>query len=647
MLQSTPNEVKAISKGIKASSILVVLLAVATVVCAGFLLSSVTSAVRATITSQGAFLRADLAHAEKVSLIWRAIADRDPYVERLANNLEVQMGKEFDVLSDRSEQFGLREETATIRALSRSVAAYEGQAIRLISDGEFQAAGNVMSSLEYNKARALARAENPKFLGALRDATTASVLTSSGWLYGCLAFGLVVLLGTVAVSLKALGAVRRQHQRLLGFSADLQQANTSLEARVAARTEELAAQAEALRAAKDIAEASSSEKDRFLGALSHELRTPLNGVIGMLHVVTDELKPDSHAGSHAILALESAEFMQSLVERAFDRVRLESDSLVINENEFNLERFVISTSKWFENKARAKGVAFSATSENVSIRADIVRIRQILSNLIDNALKYTPSGRVHVEAKLQHRAPNETLLVIDVTDTGPGLDEVAARRIFERFYRVDDSITRAADGLGLGLALCKELTDAMNGSLTVQSERGKGSTFALSLPVNVVAKKGFADSSQKKQARRSHSAILRVLVVDDNAMNRRVLQAFLAQLDADVTEAADGEQACAVAEIQPFDIILMDMQMPVLDGLVASEMIRRSVGPNSKTPILAVTADSRKETAERAIASGMNALILKPLSPEAVFTAINAFTNEPPPPIESIDDAKNARLAIS
>ncbi|MEQ1783679.1 MAG: ATP-binding protein [Hyphomonadaceae bacterium] len=380
-----------------------------------------------------------------------------------------------------------------------------------------------------------------------------------------------------------------------------------------------------LKRAKELAEAASAAKGAFLANMSHEIRTPLNGVLGMAQtLMQDELSPEQR-GRVEIL-LDSGRTLMTVVNDILDLSKIESGKVAISPIDVPIREGVASIIELFRTKADEKGIALSLQLDidlphRLSI--DPVRTRQCLGNLISNAVKFTERGSVTVTACLigSGDAPK---LEFSIADTGIGMTEQQVAGLFEDFAQGDDSITRRFGGTGLGLAITRRLARLMGGDVVVESAPGKGSVFRFSLAVSPAK----SHSPRNKQARvdRDTAAITsyRILLTDDNAVNRKVVQMFLKPFGVTLVEARDGAEALERLANEIFDLVLMDIHMPVMDGCEAVRSIRSSGQPWADVPVVALTADAMPGDHERYMRMGMNAYVAKPIDLRELFTAINS-----------------------
>jgi CheY-like chemotaxis protein len=308
------------------------------------------------------------------------------------------------------------------------------------------------------------------------------------------------------------------------------------------------------------------------------------------------------------------------INDVLDFSKLEAGQVTIRPEPVDLGKLCRGTLQLFAPQAGAKDLELAlddSGAKNIVVRVDPDRIRQILLNFIGNAMKFTEAGSVTLLTRFD--AATDTL-GIEVIDTGGGIAPEKQALLFKRFSQVDGSMVRSAGGTGLGLAICKGLVEAMGGRLGAESEIGKGSRFWFEIPAAQasVPIEALGDDSVEPLSFRG----ARVLVADDHQVNRDLVRLYLAGMDAEVSEAADGEEAVVLAADWPFDVILMDLRMPNLDGAGALARIRASAGPNDATPILAFTADAGPDAIPGLLAMGFDAVVAKPAEPAALIGAI-------------------------
>jgi len=409
---------------------------------------------------------------------------------------------------------------------------------------------------------------------------------------------------------------------------ELRRHREHLEEQVAARTAELVRLNEELRRAKDAAEEASRLKSQFLANISHDLRTPMNGVIGMTALaLKTELSEEQR--DYLTTVLTSAESLLCLLNDILDFSKIEAGKLTLEAIPFDLREVVEQTIKSLKVFADQKGLAVRWRVDPAipeRLVGDPVRFRQILTNLVSNAIKFTDCGGVDVEVELESAANEEAVLRVAVRDTGIGIPPEKIKAIFEPFTQADGSTTRRFGGTGLGLSISSRLAELMGGRIWVESEVGKGSVFFVTLRLAVAPAEVAKPSTAPARDGPCAAARLRILVAEDNPINQRVAARILELDGHQVTLAGDGRQAWELASSRPFDLILMDVQMPVMSGLEAARLIReRERSRGGHIPIIALTASAMKGDRERCLEAGMDDYLSKPLRPSALREMIARY----------------------
>jgi PAS domain S-box-containing protein len=394
----------------------------------------------------------------------------------------------------------------------------------------------------------------------------------------------------------------------------------------------------ALIAAKDEAEAATRAKSAFLATMSHEIRTPLNGVLGMAQAMA--AGPLATAQRERLEVIrQSGETLLTVLNDVLDLSKIEAGRLELEEAEFDVGAVAASAHAAFQALAAQKGLTFdlAVTRAGAGIYlGDATRVRQLLNNLISNALKFTEAGAVAVTVGRRGGA-----LTLTVADTGIGMSEAQQASLFQRFAQADASTTRRFGGTGLGLAICRELAELMGGRIEAKSVEGEGSTLIVTLPLPRRERPIRKAAAPRTAAARTRfgagptvadaGAGLRLLAAEDNPVNQLVLKALLAQIGVEPVMVGDGVDAVAAWESGEWDVILMDVQMPRMDGPTAVRFIRERelAQRRRRTPIVALTANAMTHQVKEYLAAGMDGFVAKPIEIERLFAALEAALSMP------------------
>ncbi len=400
-------------------------------------------------------------------------------------------------------------------------------------------------------------------------------------------------------------------------------------------TERIALEAE-MEAARAGAEAANKAKSEFLANMSHEIRTPLNGVIGVAAALSQTgLTPEQREMVELILT--SGQTLERVVSDVLDFSKIEAGRLEFEVRPFDLRPEIDGLLDLFRGRAEEKGLGFEVIygpGASGRFLGDVVRIKQVLGNLLSNAIKFTAEGRVG--ARINVRAAEGSTpaeLVLEVRDSGIGFDEDFARRLFQRFSQADGSITRRFGGAGLGLSICQALVEMMGGRIRASSEPDRGSRFEATIPLvrhdgaELVVGASTEDAAEAlRRDAAANAGGLRILMAEDHAINQRVVELILGPVGATLIKVENGEDAVRAFASDAFDLVLMDMQMPVMDGLKATRAIRdiEAGDPGRRrTPVVMLSANAMRQHAEDALAAGADFHLAKPVTGASLLEAVS------------------------
>ncbi len=445
----------------------------------------------------------------------------------------------------------------------------------------------------------------------------------------------IVQLGAAIVIMLAFirqAVLLRERDRLIIVERMLRQRESELEARVAERTRDLQASQRQAEAARAAAEAANQVKSEFLANMSHELRTPLNGVTGFAQLALMTADNPEQRRYMTNIQLASNQLLR-LINDILDMSKIEAGKLDLEHIQFDLHAVIQSVATQISPRLTDKGLSLSVDAPaeaSIPIWGDPLRVEQILLNYANNAVKFTEQGQIGIEVQLLNETRTHVTLRLTVSDTGIGMDNATCKRLFSPFEQADNSTTRRFGGTGLGLAICKQLATLMGGEVGVDSHPGCGSRFWFTLRAEKApATDAPSPSSQPTSLIDSIRATnKRILLAEDNELNEVLACSMLEQQGYVVRVARTGQQALDLWRSEPFDCILMDMHMPIMDGLTATRHIRQDT-TRHQPPILAMTASALAEDVQDCLAAGMNAFISKPFHAPELISALAHWTRSP------------------
>jgi signal transduction histidine kinase/DNA-binding NarL/FixJ family response regulator len=383
----------------------------------------------------------------------------------------------------------------------------------------------------------------------------------------------------------------------------------------------------ALRDSKERAEEASRFKTKFIANVAHEIRTPMNGIVGIIDLLED-IKLSNKQKEYFNMLRYSAERLSIIINDVLDISKIESGKLEIRKRIFSMSQLLNDVERYFRIQAEKRNLKlsfFSDSSVPDALYGDADKLNQVLFNLLSNAIKFTEKGQICVNVEAARKSQELVIIKFSIDDTGIGIPQQQISRIFDDFYQVDSASTRKHGGSGLGLPISKKIVELMGGNISVESEYGKGSSFLFELSFRIAKqnerKEGSLDNANERPSKVLQE--LNVLVVEDENINQQIIKSFLERENCTVTAAANGKEALNILSRQCFDIILMDIYMPEIDGFELAKTIRESENSSSSyTQIIAITASVTKETKIENTGALIDSFITKPFTKQQLCKAI-------------------------
>lgn len=426
--------------------------------------------------------------------------------------------------------------------------------------------------------------------------------------------------------------VNKQLVRVYGFLQDIDR-QKKVESRLRASNQRLADSEVRSRHLAQEAKTANLAKGDFLANMSHEIRTPMNGMVGMIDLLL-ETSVNEEQRQYLEILDTSTHSLLNLIQDILEFAKSEAGQLRVTPQKMDLWSCITTCSDAYEYQAKSKGLKVQChmTSPVPRVWADPSRVRQVIGNLLSNAIKFTDAGSIEITCGRGHHGGQKGMVVVRVKDSGPGIPEEHQQKIFEKFHQIDSARSRKYDGAGLGLAICAALVQLMDGEIVLESSGKQGSVFQVALPIASGRKKIRGSSVIRKNTGSKMfplhfgSGAPRLLLVEDNATNREVAHAILTKIGLEADEAEDGNEAINMLKKGQYGLVLMDVQMPGMDGMEATIRIRRGEAGASvqDIPIVAMTAHALPGDEEKAMEAGMNHYLSKPIHPRELALTISS-----------------------
>ncbi|GAE90559.1 hypothetical protein JCM21531_4182 [Acetivibrio straminisolvens JCM 21531] len=384
---------------------------------------------------------------------------------------------------------------------------------------------------------------------------------------------------------------------------------------------------ETMKAARDEADQANRAKSEFLASMSHEIRTPINSIIGYQYLLKNSVLSPQQRKYVENIGL-AAKNLLAIINQILDFSKIEAGRMVLEEVDFNIDDVLNELMIIVGMEAERKGIEIRIkVVEDVPrfLKGDITRLKQVIMNLVSNGIKFTHEGYISVRVELIEKNEENACIKFSVTDTGIGISEEQKKLLFQAFTQGDASTSRKYGGTGLGLAICKRLVELMKGEINVESEVGKGSTFSFSLRLKIASCNEKSNGKSKSVDTEEQYKNVKILLVEDSSVNLQMTKEILENMGIDTDTAQSGEEAVKKAESNEYELILMDIRMPGMDGYEATRRIRKL--ERGSMPIVALTADAVEGVAQKAKEAGMNGYLTKPLEPERLLEVIRSMTN--------------------